>query len=213
MYLLKLRHGDGFCTMAGSSWRLIFVFVLMPWLSKYRALRRAALGVEKDDGASIMLAPLRAVSLVDARGYALRAASLMPAASGFIGGSSVGFGGRTDRDELRVLQAENRRLLMQLRALEREALKEDDDGTIYVPPPRIDHSSPYYRAESPDPENGQPSPEMTRDSESVRFADERTPHPPPPALRRESSAGLTGLLMGQSLPPLPAWKRDQSAEL
>ena len=161
MYLLKLRHGDGFCTMAGSSWRLIFVFVLMPWLSKYRAMRRAALGFE-DDGASIMLAPLRAVSLVDTRGYAMRAVSLMPAASGFLGGSSVGFSGPAARDELRAVQAENRRLRMQLRLMEREALKDDDDETRYAPPPPA--GSPYYRAESPDLESGQPSPEMPRDS-------------------------------------------------
>jgi hypothetical protein len=184
--------------MAGSSWRLIFVFVLMPWLSKYRAMRRAALGVE-DDGDSIMMAPLRAVSLVDARGYALRAVSLMPAASGFLGGSSVGFSGPAARDELRAVQAENRRLRMQLRLMEREALKDDDDAdddeTRYAPPPPA--GSPYYRAESPDLESGQPSPEMTRDSKRVRFPDEeRTPSPPPPTLRRDYSAGLTELLRG-----------------
>jgi hypothetical protein len=39
------------------------------------------LGVE-DDGVSIMPAPLRAVSLVDARAYGMQAVSLMPVASG-----------------------------------------------------------------------------------------------------------------------------------
>mmetsp|Transcript_12769 Transcript_12769/g.23139 ORF Transcript_12769/g.23139 Transcript_12769/m.23139 type:complete len:211 (-) Transcript_12769:11-643(-) len=36
MYMLKLRHGDGFGTAAGTSWRLLFSFALFPWLRKYR---------------------------------------------------------------------------------------------------------------------------------------------------------------------------------
>ena len=38
MYMMKLRHGNKFCTESGSAWRLIFVFALMPWLRKYRIL-------------------------------------------------------------------------------------------------------------------------------------------------------------------------------
>lgn len=40
MYLLKLRHGKTFATRAGACWRLLFVYGLMPWLDKYRALTR-----------------------------------------------------------------------------------------------------------------------------------------------------------------------------
>ena len=36
IYLMKLRHGKSFCTHAGSCWRLIFVYALMPWMQKYR---------------------------------------------------------------------------------------------------------------------------------------------------------------------------------
>lgn len=40
MYLVKIRHGPHFGTRAGSCWRLLFVYALMPWLRKYRALTR-----------------------------------------------------------------------------------------------------------------------------------------------------------------------------
>jgi len=36
MYIMKLRHGNNFGNRAGSIWRLLFVFALMPWLRKYR---------------------------------------------------------------------------------------------------------------------------------------------------------------------------------
>uniref|UniRef100_A0A6V2KGM0 Uncharacterized protein n=3 Tax=Ditylum brightwellii TaxID=49249 RepID=A0A6V2KGM0_9STRA len=36
MYLMKIKHGAKFATAAGSVWRLLFVFALMPWLRKYR---------------------------------------------------------------------------------------------------------------------------------------------------------------------------------
>ena len=142
MYLLNLRHRDSFCTLAGSSWRLIFVYVLMPWLGKYRALRRPQLAENEgdvDEGRSSD-APspqrlLRAVTLVDPQAYVLRAASLVPAASGRAGDSSRTFGdGRrlsvmsSDGDLSRVLEVveeenrelreENEKLKLQLRLKE-----------------------------------------------------------------------------------------------
>ncbi len=36
MYMMKLRHGRNFGNRAGSTWRLLFVAALMPWLRKYR---------------------------------------------------------------------------------------------------------------------------------------------------------------------------------
>mmetsp|Transcript_18634 Transcript_18634/g.35444 ORF Transcript_18634/g.35444 Transcript_18634/m.35444 type:complete len:1067 (-) Transcript_18634:77-3277(-) len=35
-YLTKLRYGNKYCTRAGSTWRLIFVYALMPWMQKHR---------------------------------------------------------------------------------------------------------------------------------------------------------------------------------
>lgn len=36
VYLMKLRYGTKFGSNAGSCWRLIFVYALMPWMQKYR---------------------------------------------------------------------------------------------------------------------------------------------------------------------------------
>lgn len=38
IYLYKLRYGENFGKRAGSTWRLLFVHALMPWLSKYRII-------------------------------------------------------------------------------------------------------------------------------------------------------------------------------
>ena len=36
IYLMKLRYAENFCHRAGSTWRLILIYALMPWLHKYR---------------------------------------------------------------------------------------------------------------------------------------------------------------------------------
>ncbi|EED94555.1 predicted protein [Thalassiosira pseudonana CCMP1335] len=36
IYMMKLRYGDRFGREAGTAWRLLFVFALMPWLRRYR---------------------------------------------------------------------------------------------------------------------------------------------------------------------------------
>jgi septal ring factor EnvC (AmiA/AmiB activator) len=36
MYMMKLRHGDRFGDAVGTSWRLLFVYALFPWIRKYR---------------------------------------------------------------------------------------------------------------------------------------------------------------------------------
>ena len=43
MYLYKLRYAESFGSTAGSCWRLLFVYGLMPWLHKYRIQTRSKL--------------------------------------------------------------------------------------------------------------------------------------------------------------------------
>lgn len=82
MYLLMLRHRDQFCNEAGSIWRLIFVYVLMPWLSKYRSMRRPpSLGPDENSGALPSSLSLRAMSLFDPHAYGGRVGSVVPATS------------------------------------------------------------------------------------------------------------------------------------
>ena len=38
--MMKFRHGDNFGRASGSTWRLLFVFALMPWLRKYRIIEK-----------------------------------------------------------------------------------------------------------------------------------------------------------------------------
>ena len=146
MYLLKLRHGDNFCSLAGSCWRLIFVYVLMPWLSKYRAMRRPQVLPAEDEtsnGAVPLPPPLRAVTLVDPQAYALRAVSLVPVASGWAGGSRGSLvSGRgwaeargdsfEEREEIRELKGQVRKLQLQLQLQELNAAS---------PPLRRDHKT------------------------------------------------------------------------
>ena len=135
MYLLKLRHGNNFCTLAGSCRRLIFVYVLMPWLSKYRATRRPQVVAEDDEtsnDAALPPRPLRAVTLVDPQAYALRAVSLVPIASGWAGGSRGSLvSGRgwaeargesfEEREEIRELKDQVRKVQVQLQLHHRNA--------------------------------------------------------------------------------------------
>ena len=63
MYMMKLRYGDRFGNEAGTAWRLLFVYALLPWLRKYRiggdgaddevvrSLRSTHLTINKSDNA------------------------------------------------------------------------------------------------------------------------------------------------------------------
>jgi len=54
MYLMKLRYGEHFGSRAGSTWRLIFVYALMPWLHKYRVLTKSANKVHIEENETII---------------------------------------------------------------------------------------------------------------------------------------------------------------
>ena len=38
MYLMKLRYAKHFGSRAGSAWRLLFIYALLPWMHQYRIL-------------------------------------------------------------------------------------------------------------------------------------------------------------------------------
>jgi hypothetical protein len=42
MYLMKLRYSRSFGTRAGSAWRLIFIYALLPWMHQYRIAEDSA---------------------------------------------------------------------------------------------------------------------------------------------------------------------------
>jgi hypothetical protein len=223
MYLSKLRHGDDFCTFAGSCWRLIFVYVLMPWLSKYRAIRRPQIAAAEEeettnDASPLPPAPLRAVTLVDPQAYALRAMSLMPVASGWAGGAATSFGrplisrrgwaeARRDsfeeREEIRELKDQVRELQFQLHLHEltppspasREQRRQVQfDETVPKPGWKEDYED---YVQHPQPQG------LDQDDMVARHSNlqpslagrvfESDSSPPPQALKRKKSKGLTSL--------------------
>ena len=233
MYLLKLRHRDDFCTLAGSSWRLIFVYVLMPWLSKYRALRRPQPELKGDMEAGTVdftppppAPPLRAVTLVDPQAYALRAVSLVPVASGWGGGSARTFGRLSlisdeglsvqDKEEIRILKEENRMLKMQLRlkeltpaspTLNREARHTHSPPSL--PPSRGTRKtySPGFEVDNEVQiigEGQDPMPPELKKAHRVGWSDEGDNDAPRSrGIKRGESAGLNTLR-----PPKPRVSRD-----
>lgn len=52
MYLMKLRFGTAFGNSAGSTWRLLFVYALFPWLHQYRTQARPELSMMTPTGPS-----------------------------------------------------------------------------------------------------------------------------------------------------------------
>jgi len=52
MYMMRLRYGDRFGRKSGSTWRLLFVFALMPWLQKYRIKNNE---IDKDEIRRLMM--------------------------------------------------------------------------------------------------------------------------------------------------------------
>jgi hypothetical protein len=54
MYLLKLRYGNHFGNRGGSTWRLLFVYALMPWMHKYRIAARSGASIRNQhDGVTV----------------------------------------------------------------------------------------------------------------------------------------------------------------
>lgn len=111
MYMMKLRHGDGFAKTSGSVWRLLFVFALMPWLRKYRVLARPELQDEDEDYSHFKFGRNRMLPM---RTDLTR----------FRGGIAAGEDGALDEkdtdsieEENKVLKDENERLRTEMRDL------------------------------------------------------------------------------------------------
>lgn len=43
---MKWRYGSNFCSRAGTTWRILLVMVMMPWLSKYRQSAKCSKGMQ-----------------------------------------------------------------------------------------------------------------------------------------------------------------------
>ena len=59
--MMKLRYGESFAKQSGSCWRLILVYALCPWLSKYRILTRQDTENGGADNATLQFISLRKV--------------------------------------------------------------------------------------------------------------------------------------------------------
>ena len=61
IYLMKLRYRNDFGSRAGSAWRLIFIYALMPWMDQYRIKENRARAFDDtnddDDDPPAMLGP------------------------------------------------------------------------------------------------------------------------------------------------------------
>ena len=66
MYLMKLRYSHTFGQTAGSCWRLLFVYSLMPWLQKYRIRTRSNMmsDLALVDPESLLFSPERSAALL-----------------------------------------------------------------------------------------------------------------------------------------------------
>jgi len=53
MYMMKLKHGNKFGNRSSSTWRLLFVFALMPWLRKYRILSESEKGAKSSENLQV----------------------------------------------------------------------------------------------------------------------------------------------------------------
>jgi len=142
VYLMKLRHADGFGSSAGSAWRLLFVYSLFPWLNSYRLcarpklmyhVREALTDTRRNSSILLNFTSLKHLGLKmpeklmgdsgDENDYDTNANSTLP--------QSVldGEGGEREKDEtIRSLREEVRRLSEQLHRLSAKDIDTQDDS-------------------------------------------------------------------------------------
>jgi hypothetical protein len=67
IYLMKLRYSKYFGSRAGSAWRLMFIYALLPWMHQYRISERQstidATDGEEEDNDDVSVIPQRLPSL------------------------------------------------------------------------------------------------------------------------------------------------------
>jgi len=61
IYLMKLRYSNSFGSRAGSAWRLMFVYALLPWTRQYRIQD----GAGTEDGPETIAYPVKATADAD----------------------------------------------------------------------------------------------------------------------------------------------------
>jgi hypothetical protein len=64
MYMMKLRHGEQFGNEAGTSWRLLFVYAMFPWLRKYR-IRGEDTEEVKENLSGLVKTPSRKIGMLN----------------------------------------------------------------------------------------------------------------------------------------------------
>lgn len=54
MFLMRMKHGQDFSSVAGAKWRLLFTLSLFPWLARYRKKRGGGDDGDSDDDDELM---------------------------------------------------------------------------------------------------------------------------------------------------------------
>jgi hypothetical protein len=121
MYMMKLRHGDGFAKTSGSVWRLLFVLALMPWLRKYRVLARPELQDEDEDYSHFKFGRNRMLPMrIDL--------------TRFRGGIASGEDGALDEKDTDSIEEENKVLKDEVKMLKRQMgdLREEHERLLQI---------------------------------------------------------------------------------
>lgn len=146
IYLMKLRYGRKFCSNAGSCWRLLFVYALMPWMQRYRIFDAPGVKQLDEDGNVILRddqvsEQLRELNLAAEDGQLRSSFAVVPrllasAAGGGSTRSDVNSSKKNPKDETILrLRSENEELKKTIARLKEESIHrssiENDCGSVW----------------------------------------------------------------------------------